>query len=46
MINGVSRRMECGQGGPLNRKYLAFMDIRLSGIRLVFEDLSLGTELE
>ena len=46
MINGVSRRVECCQGSTFNRKYLAFMDIRLSGIRLVFEDLSLGTEFE
>lgn len=46
MINGMSRRMECRQGSTLNGEYLTLLDIRLSGIRLVFIDLSLRAELE
>lgn len=46
MINGMSRCMECCQGSTIDGKHLALMDIRLIGIRLVFEDLSLGTEFE
>lgn len=44
MINGMSRCMECCQSSTFNREHLALVDIRLIGIRLVFEDLSLGTE--
>lgn len=46
MINGMSRCMECCQGSAFNREHLALVDIRLIGIRLVFEDLSLRTEFE
>lgn len=46
MIDGMPGRMECCQGSTLNGEYLALLDIRLSGIRLVFENLSLGTEFE
>lgn len=46
MVNRMSRRMECCQSSTFDGEHLALLDIRLSGIRLVFEDLSLGTDSE
>ena len=46
MVDRMPRRMECCQSSTFNGEYLAFLDIHLSGIRLVLEDLSLGTDSE
>lgn len=43
MINSMSRCMECCQGSTFSGEHLTLVDIRLIGIRLMFEDLSLGT---
>lgn len=46
MVNCMPRRMARRQSSALHRKHLSIADILMSGIRLVLENSSLGTDAE